>query len=125
MVSFEGLLAIDRFPSRSAIAGICRIVDDPGSAYPILICCFSRRKVKSQSVAAGGEMGRSDGKVSFVVSVSSGIGHATAKRLASEGAAVAVVDVRQEAAGEVADEITRDGGKEDPALASQGSMAGS
>lgn len=56
-------------------------------------------------------MGRFDGKVAVVTGAGSGIGRATALRLASEGAAVTVADVRGGAARAVADEIAGAGGR--------------
>lgn len=50
------------------------------------------------------------GRVAFVTGAGSGIGRATARRLASEGAAVAVVDVRLDAAQETASMIGEAGG---------------
>jgi NAD(P)-dependent dehydrogenase (short-subunit alcohol dehydrogenase family) len=50
------------------------------------------------------------GRVAFVTGAGSGIGRATARRLASEGAAVAVVDVRLDAAEETAFMIGEAGG---------------
>ena len=50
------------------------------------------------------------GRVAFVTGAGSGIGRATARRLASEGAAVAVVDVRLDAAQETATMIAEAGG---------------
>jgi len=50
------------------------------------------------------------GRVAFVTGAGSGIGRATARRLASEGAAVAVVDVRLDAAEETATMIADAGG---------------
>jgi glucose 1-dehydrogenase/3-oxoacyl-[acyl-carrier protein] reductase len=50
------------------------------------------------------------GRVAFVTGAGSGIGRATARRLASEGAAVAVVDVRRDAAEETASMIAEAGG---------------
>ena len=47
----------------------------------------------------------------FVTGAGSGIGEAAARRLAHDGAAVAVVDVRQEPAERVADEIVASGGR--------------
>jgi NAD(P)-dependent dehydrogenase (short-subunit alcohol dehydrogenase family) len=55
--------------------------------------------------------GRHQGRVAFVTGAGSGIGRATAARLASEGARVAVVDVRLEAARETAEAIAAAGGE--------------
>jgi NAD(P)-dependent dehydrogenase (short-subunit alcohol dehydrogenase family) len=55
-------------------------------------------------------MGRLDNKVAIVTGGGGGIGGATARRLAHEGAAVAVVDINEEAAGAIARTITEDGG---------------
>jgi NAD(P)-dependent dehydrogenase (short-subunit alcohol dehydrogenase family) len=56
-------------------------------------------------------MGRVDGKVALITGGGSGIGKAACRRLAEEGASVAVVDYRLEAAEEVANELTRSGSK--------------
>jgi NAD(P)-dependent dehydrogenase (short-subunit alcohol dehydrogenase family) len=55
--------------------------------------------------------GRFNGRIAFVTGAASGIGRATALRLASEGAAVAVVDRQGEAAEGVAAEIRTGGGR--------------
>ena len=52
-----------------------------------------------------------DGKVALVTGGASGIGKAVALKLAAEGAAVAVVDLKAEAAQPVVDEITAAGGR--------------
>ena len=54
---------------------------------------------------------RMDGRRAFVTGGGSGIGRATAFRLAAEGSSVAVADIRQDLAHAVADEINSNGGK--------------
>ncbi len=60
---------------------------------------------------AGPVTGRMDGRRAFVTGGGSGIGKATALRLAAEGAAVAVADIRAESAVAVAAEIDAAGGQ--------------
>ncbi|HLX38494.1 MAG TPA: SDR family NAD(P)-dependent oxidoreductase, partial [Candidatus Binataceae bacterium] len=54
---------------------------------------------------------RLEKKVALVSGSGSGIGEATAKRLAAEGAAVAVVDLNEDGARRVAEEIRKAGGR--------------
>ena len=56
-------------------------------------------------------MGRVDGKVALITGGGSGIGAAAGRTLAREGASVAVVDYRLEAAEEVANELKKGGAK--------------
>ncbi|HZM42483.1 MAG TPA: SDR family NAD(P)-dependent oxidoreductase, partial [Acidimicrobiales bacterium] len=57
------------------------------------------------------EIGVLDGTVALVTGASSGIGHATARALAGEGAAVALVARRVERLDELAAEIDKAGGR--------------
>ena len=57
---------------------------------------------------------RLDGKVAIVTGGGIGIGRAYSKRLAQEGAKVAVADIQVEAATQVAAEIKKDGGEAIP-----------
>src|ERR1700730_13804224 len=55
--------------------------------------------------------GKLDGKVALVAGAGSGIGRASAELFAAEGAAVAVVDLRLDAAEETVDKILAAGGR--------------
>lgn len=57
------------------------------------------------------DSGRLDGRVALVTGAASGIGKATSRRLASEGAAVVVTDLQDEAGEAVAGGIRDDGGR--------------
>lgn len=57
------------------------------------------------------ESGRLDGRIALVTGAASGIGKATSRRLASEGAAVVVTDLQDEAGEAVASGIRDEGGR--------------
>jgi NAD(P)-dependent dehydrogenase (short-subunit alcohol dehydrogenase family) len=79
-----------------------------------LFCALLRRSERENS------MSRLAGKVAIVTGGAGGIGAATAHELAREGAAVAVVDIDEAKANEVADEIRHTG---DHAIALGGDLA--
>jgi NAD(P)-dependent dehydrogenase (short-subunit alcohol dehydrogenase family) len=56
-------------------------------------------------------MGSLDGKVAIITGAGGGIGSASARMFAAEGARLALTDVRADAAQAVADEIVKDGGE--------------
>lgn len=56
-------------------------------------------------------MGRLDGKAAIITGAASGIGEATARMFAREGAKVLLADVQDERGRAVAEEIARDGGE--------------
>jgi len=58
----------------------------------------------------GNEMGRFDGKVALLTGVASGIGRATAVRLAAEGASVYGLDINADGLAEVKAQVESDGG---------------
>jgi NAD(P)-dependent dehydrogenase (short-subunit alcohol dehydrogenase family) len=55
--------------------------------------------------------GRHAGRVAFVTGAGSGIGRATAERLAAEGCAVACTDIKHDEASQVAERINAQGGR--------------
>lgn len=67
--------------------------------------------MSAEASASRSRPGRLDGRRAVVTGAGSGIGRASALRLAGEGAAVMCLDVREELAAETAADITRAGGR--------------
>jgi NAD(P)-dependent dehydrogenase (short-subunit alcohol dehydrogenase family) len=65
-------------------------------------------------------MGRLDGKIAIITGAASGIGKATARRVAAEGARTVVADLRADGAHEVAAAIAAVGGQATPVQADLG-----
>src|SRR5262249_35105550 len=72
---------------------------------PRLLCCAA-----TDTTSRGGIVGRVDGKVAVVTGAGSGIGAASARLLAQEGAKVVVADINGEGAEQTVRAIADDGG---------------
>src|SRR5688572_7491080 len=67
--------------------------------------------IRDPTHAEGDTMGRFDGRVAIVTGAASGIGKATALRLAREGAAVVVADIQDAEGAAVVSDIEAAGGR--------------
>src|SRR4051794_28253346 len=81
------------------------------SAHPQLLDRRRTRFRRKCDQTTGDSMGRFDGRVAVITGAASGMGRATAIRIAGEGGAVFVVDLDGDGAEQVAAGITAAGGR--------------
>src|SRR5687768_16408176 len=84
----------------------------PTSATNVLPECRKgvpgcRRRQRSKEIS----MDRLEGRVALITGAASGVGRATAERLAREGAAVVITDIQDEAGAAAAKEIAESGAR--------------
>src|SRR5262245_1298874 len=94
-------------PAGGTVSSPCR-AGPPGCQGTMVVCQGARSEIGAGRTFAMD--GRFQDRVALVTGAASGIGAATARRLAREGARVAVVDVNEAGAREVAGQIEAAGG---------------